>query len=100
MPSPSFARSFVALLTLAAFGLSATIAEGAGLASGLTPDLGSVREFYSSNHENRMLIRVQFWGDIGLAGIHYIPDNTTVLDLVGYAGGPGGVLEKSTITVN
>ncbi len=57
------------------------------------------REYYSSNKDNRFLIKVHLWGDIPLSGIHNVPDNTTLLDLIGYAGGPTGYLAESTITV-
>ena len=52
--------------------------------------LGTAREYYTSNKDNRFLIKVQVWGDSPLPGIHYIPDNTTLLELLGYAGGVGG----------
>lgn len=61
---------------------------------------GNVREYFSSNREKRFLIRIHLWGDVGLAGVYYIPDNTTLLDAIGYAGGTTGVLSKSLIALN
>lgn len=57
------------------------------------------REFFSTNKENRFLIKVHVWGDTGLAGIHHIPDNSTLLDVMGFAGGPTGYLDETTITL-
>jgi len=61
---------------------------------------GNVREFFSSNRDKRFLIRVHVWGDVGLAGVYYIPDNTTLLDVLGYAGGATGVLKNTQISVS
>jgi hypothetical protein len=61
---------------------------------------GNVREFFSSNREKRFLIRVHVWGDVGLSGVYYVPDNTTLLDALGYAGGATGVLSKSEIALS
>ncbi len=61
---------------------------------------GNVREFFSSNREKRFLIRVHVWGDVGLAGVYYIPDNTTLLDVLGYAGGATGVLQNTQISLS
>lgn len=65
-----------------------------------TKDLGTVREYYSSNKDNRFLIRVHFWGDIGLSGIHYIPDDSTALDALSFAGGPVGQLGDTLLTIH
>jgi hypothetical protein len=61
---------------------------------------GNVREFFSSNREKRFLIRIHVWGDVGLAGVYYVPDNTTLLDALGYAGGATGVLRKTDISLS
>lgn len=59
----------------------------------------SVREFYSSNRENRFLIKIHVWGDSPQTGIYYIPDNSTMMDIVGLTGGPMGIFERTVITV-
>jgi hypothetical protein len=61
---------------------------------------GNVREFFSSNRDKRFLIRIHLWGDVGLAGVYYLPDNTTLLDALGYAGGGTGVLAKTEISLS
>jgi hypothetical protein len=57
------------------------------------------REYFSTNRENRFLIKVHVWGDVWLSGIHNVPDNSTLLDVLGFAGGPTGYLADSNITV-
>ena len=57
-------------------------------------------EYYSSNKENRFLIRVMLLGEVGATGIHYVPDNTTLLDLVALAGGPQSYLDETKIAVH
>ena len=65
----------------------------------LAKDTGTAREYYSSNRDRRFLVRIQVWGDTPLSGIHYVPDNSTLLDVVGLAGGPSGNFDNSTITL-
>ncbi len=60
---------------------------------------GNVREYYSSNWQNRFRIRIQLWGDVPLSGTHYVEDKATLLELLGYAGGTTGVLSKTDISV-
>lgn len=59
----------------------------------------NVREFFSFNKDNRFVIRVHVWGDVPGSGIYYIPDNAKLLDVMGYAGGPMGVLKDSDVTI-
>ncbi|MBI4405892.1 MAG: hypothetical protein HY537_17165 [Deltaproteobacteria bacterium] len=59
----------------------------------------NVREYFTSNPDGRFLVRVQLWGDIPLSGTHYVPDNTSLLDLIGYAGGTSGNFSNSKIFV-
>ncbi len=73
--------------------------EGASDSFSLGNFRTSVREFYSSNRENRFLIKVHVWGDSPQTGIYYIPDNSTMMDIVGLTGGPMGIFEKTVITV-
>ncbi len=59
----------------------------------------SLREHYSSNRENRFLIKVQVWGDSPITGIFYLPDNATMMDLMGLTGGPSGSFDKTVISL-
>lgn len=61
--------------------------------------MAAAREYYSSNPNRRLLVKVQVWGDVPLSGVHHVPDTTTLIELVGYAGGPGGELAKIRLTL-
>jgi hypothetical protein len=89
-----------ALITLCAFVLAIPVQAERPAFSLLGKENGNVREFFSWNKDNRFVIRIHVWGDISLSGIHYVPDNSTLLDVVGYAGGPTGLLAGSKITIN
>jgi len=56
-------------------------------------------EYFASNPEGRIMIKVQVWGDIPLTGVHHVPDKTTLIDLLGIAGGPNGDIEDAEFTV-
>lgn len=62
-----------------------------------SPGGSPAKEYFASNPEGRILIKVQVWGDIALSGSHYIPDTATLIDLLGYAGGPNGSLTRTNI---
>ncbi len=89
---------FFSVVTICCYLSVSITVYGAGV-SLLPQGTGNVREFYSSNPENRLSVRVHVWGDVGGTGIYYVPDNTTILDLMGYAGGPAGVLPKADINL-
>ena len=57
----------------------------------------TAREYYPTNTDGRFLIKVQLWGDAPLSGIHHVPDNSTLLDLLGFAGGPSGRLSNAKV---
>ena len=59
----------------------------------------SLSEHYSSNRENRFLIKVQVWGDSSSTGIFYLPDNATIMDLVGLTGGPKNGIDRTVISL-
>jgi len=59
----------------------------------------SVREFYSTNRENRFLIKVHIWGDASQTGVYFVPDNTTMMDIMSLTGGPMGVFDKTVISL-
>lgn len=61
---------------------------------------GNVKEFFSSNRDKRFLVRIHIWGDVPAPGVYYLPDNTTLLDALGYAGGATGVLSKTEIALS
>lgn len=63
-------------------------------------DEGNVREFFASNRQKRFLMKVHVWGDVPQAGVYYVPDNATLLDVLGYAGGPLGLISSSDVTLN
>lgn len=65
----------------------------------VTPIRSSLREHYSSNRDNRFLIKVQVWGDSPVTGIFHLPDNATMIDLMGLTGGPMGVFSNTVITL-
>ncbi len=56
-------------------------------------------EYFTSNPDRRLLIQVQVWGSVQLAGIHHVPDNTVLTSLLGFVGGPKGDLENGKIVV-
>lgn len=86
-------------LTLLAYCLASTNAR-AMTASLLGAQTSNEREYFSSNKDNRFLVRVHVLGDVALSGVHHVPDNLSLLDLIGYAGGPNGSFADSIITLN
>jgi hypothetical protein len=64
----------------------------------LNPERGNVKEFYSSNRDNRLLVRIHMLGDTS-SGIYYVPDNSTLLDVFGYAGGQQGVFADTKMLI-
>lgn len=93
-------RLLIPLLVLSQVGVVRTAGGAPVLITPKEQGEGNVREYFSSNREKRFLIRIHIWGDVGSAGVYYIPDNTTLLDAVGYAGGASGVLKDTEITVS
>jgi hypothetical protein len=79
--------------------LAAALVAPPARAAGLDPPGAAARDYYSDNRRGRLLIPVQVWGDVQLAGTHHVPDDTMLIDLIGLAGGPQGALKKTTIVV-
>lgn len=89
--------------TIVAVLITAFLVSQPGLAadpslSALTRE-GTAREYYGSNRDRRFLIRVHVWGDTPLSGILYVPDDASLLDVVGLAGGPTGSFESAVVTL-
>lgn len=76
--------------------VSGMVIANQAMAAGST--VSSAKEYFSANPDGRLTIAIQVWGGVSLAGIHHVPDTTTLGELVGITGGPtGGSLERTTI---
>lgn len=60
---------------------------------------GKGSEYISGNYPGVVMMRVNIWGAIQKAGIHYIPAHTDLTTLLSYAGGPTSDAEMNNITV-
>lgn len=45
-------------------------------------------EYFSSNPTQRLLVPVNIWGAVREPGIHYVPLNSTLTEVISSAGGP------------
>ncbi len=73
------------LLALLVIGFCAPIAhaEGAVAIQGASPAY-----YISPGHESRLQISVHVWGEVHKPGLYVVPDNTDLVTLLSYAGGP------------
>ncbi len=69
------------------------------LLRGQDPGAKGSSEYFSVNREGRLLIDVQVWGDVALPGIHHVPDNTSIVELLGFVGGAKGDLEDAKFRI-
>jgi len=53
--------------------------------------------FYSPSIKGKVLIPVNFWGEIGKSGLHFIPIGTSILSGLSLAGGPRSTAELDTV---
>ncbi len=69
----------------------------------LSPDLMSSMatgsEYVSGNYPGAILMPVSLWGSIGKPGIHHVPTQTDLVQLLSLAGGPGSDAELDHITI-
>lgn len=57
-------------------------------------------EYFTANPEGRLLAKVQVWGDVAIPGMHYVPDDTSLLTLIGIVGGPRGALSDARVKLH
>lgn len=85
-----FVKKLLLVMISSSLALSPVMAQD--LTSGyLLPEdaVGSAgSEFKSGAKPGAVLMRVNLWGAVGKAGIHYVPAHTDLLTLISYAGGP------------
>ena len=86
------------MLKLVCITLSISLLPWTALAQ-MRDQQGGAREYFTTNAGRRLTVRVQVWGEVPLSGIHHVPDNTNLLDLISYAGGPKGSLDDATIVL-
>ena len=67
----------LALATSTAFGESPVAVQGASPAYYISP-----------GYESRLQITVHVWGEVHKPGLYLVPDNTDLVTLLSYAGGP------------
>lgn len=65
---------------------------------GLKKDTGAI--YYSPTSKGKVLVPVNFWGEISKSGLHYIPVDTDLVKGLSLAGGPKstGKLENIKVT--
>lgn len=75
-------RTLAALATFAVLAMPAR-AEIAAPIAGQTPAY-----YISPGFESRLQITVHIWGEVHKPGLYVVPDNTDLVTLLSYAGGP------------
>ena len=63
------------------------------------PAASGQSEFINSNKQNRLLIEVNMLSGVGKKGIHQVPDNTNLVEMVSLAGGPEEKADLSEVHV-
>ena len=56
-------------------------------------------EYSTTNPRGRLRVRIQVWGDVNKPGFYNVPDTTSLVDLMGYLGGPKGHLKNMNLYV-
>lgn len=56
-------------------------------------------EFFNSNRSKRMLIKINLVSGVRRPGIHYVPDDTNLIDLISLAGGVTSDAEPDDISI-
>lgn len=62
-------------------------------------DKGKGTEFTSGAYPGALMMRINLWGAVGKAGIHFIPTGTDLITLLSYAGGPLALAELDNIVI-
>jgi hypothetical protein len=65
----------------------------------LDPNTSGQAEYFNSNRNKRMLIRINLISGVQKTGIHYVPDDTNLIDLISLAGGVTSGAEADDISV-
>lgn len=60
---------------------------------------GGEAEFKNSNRQNRLLIEVNVLSGVMQKGIHQVPDNTNLVDMITLAGGPEENADISSVHI-
>ena len=55
--------------------------------------------YYSPSVKGKVLIPIHFWGQIGKAGLHFMPVDTTLINGISMAGGPAGTAAMDGISL-
>jgi hypothetical protein len=55
--------------------------------------------YYSPSVKGKVLIPIHFWGQVGRAGLHYMPVDTSLINGISLAGGPGTGAAMDGITL-
>ena len=65
----------------------------AGYSATVNAPMRGSSEFTTSNSKQRLLVKVQIWGDVNSPGVYYVPDITSLIELISLAGGPVGSID-------
>lgn len=56
--------------------------------------------YYSTTNENKALMPVHFWGEVGRPGLHYIPVDSKLVKGLSFAGGGSSTANLDEVVVN
>jgi hypothetical protein len=54
-------------------------------------------EYYSTESDAGVLVRVNIWGEVSKPGVHFLPEGTTIFQAISSAGGPLASADKGDI---
>ncbi len=56
--------------------------------------------YYNSSVKNKVLIPTHFWGEVNRPGLHFVPNDTTLIKGLSMAGGPSGNAKLSEVSLS
>ncbi len=56
-------------------------------------------EYVSGDYPGAILMKVNLWGPVGKSGIHFVPNQTDLVTLLSYAGGPTDSANLSDVRI-
>jgi len=65
---------------------------------GITKVYGAV--YYNTSIKGKALIPVHIWGAVGVAGLHFVPLDTTIIKGLSFAGGPSRISRLDNIRLS
>lgn len=92
-------KRLVSLVTCASFFFQAAPALALDLEKSFSGRSAGQAEFFNSNSDKRMQIQVTILSGVARPGVHQVPDNTNLMDMLALAGGISEDADASKVLV-